>query len=119
LAKFNTNFFLNIGDNLTSAWQQPGLSHTLLMVILTMVGQSDFAHAKPIQAPSQLANSASGRPVVGASQRNKESERASLHTKAENHYRHKRCQACYCKSATKSIKKFPNVTTAFYVTQST
>lgn len=77
------------------------------MVILTMVGQSDFAHAKPIQAPSQLANSASGRPVVGASQRNKESERASLHTKAENHYRHKRCQEtiAVCDEA---IKKFPN-----------
>lgn len=62
--------------------------------------------AKPEQPQTILASGANNAPAVRQLRQKNESERETLHSKANNHYRHKRCEEtiAVCDEA---IKKFP------------
>ncbi|MBK9619424.1 MAG: tetratricopeptide repeat protein [Candidatus Obscuribacter sp.] len=107
MANFNTNFFLNLGDSPAVALLPLKFNQAALLPSLILVMQASTAYAKPAEVSTVAASGTSApHPQMAVRRKKFVSEADAAHTIAENHYRHKRCDACIA-SCNESIKKFP------------
>lgn len=107
MAKFNKNFLFNISDSTAVASLRPKFIHTALIpsLILVLHTSASFAKAKEVNTAVTSSTSASHAKVTVAP-KSAASEAEAAYTIAQNHYRHKRCEACIA-SCNEALKKFP------------